>query len=343
MNIAQRARGTDEIKNLNGATLALVEQYQRRLDTLEAEVRMYQELVQGYKESVEHSFGEVVRTQDAICAALQHLPLQLQQLLPVAQPIPVAQPPQQRQRRRRHRHRNRRRHSPPTSSSSEGEEEEDDPSAPGDSSVSTGRASAAAADAADMDAYQDYDENDNNDHDDDGDDDGQDPPAADVAAAGAPTAPVAAVVVPPPATAIQERRPRPMTINDRLMATARVPNFNTAMPTSVVDLLADWRLMELEKYTKVKGRVRLWGNNRAQSYGKREFLMGIIRKVAPNVPRVDARALTQVEKEDMAATLMDQRRVDKDDTMSNYYDHWKRTDPKVKKRKKKTNTGNEAG
>jgi hypothetical protein len=115
------------------------------------------------------------------------------------------------------------------------------------------------------------------------------------------------------------------------------------MPHSVVGLLADWRLMELEHYKKVKGRVRLWGNNRAQSYGKREFLMGVIRSIAPNMPRNDARPLTQVEKEDKAAAYLDERRVDKDDSMSNYYDHWKRRDPNVKKRKKKNNNGNDPG
>jgi hypothetical protein len=63
--------------------------------------------------------------------------------------------------------------------------------------------------------------------------------------------------------------------------------------------------------------------------------MGVIRTIAPNVPRDDAGPLTQVEKEDKAATIMDQRRKDNKDTMSNYYDHRKRRDPNVKKRKKK--------
>jgi hypothetical protein len=107
--------------------------------------------------------------------------------------------------------------------------------------------------------------------------------------------------VPPAVTAILFPPTRALTVNDVLMASTRVPNFNAGMPSSVVNCLSDWRLMRLEAYIDLKGKSRLWGDGKAQAYAKRLYMMRLIRRSAPYVARDLPRPLTQDEKEERAA------------------------------------------
>lgn len=331
--VARNTRGTSEYQVLSAATLALVEQYQRRLDTIEDDFRQYHTEVQSYKAGVEHAMSELVFTQNRICTVLEHLPNQLQARLGDHAPRPPPFPPP----RRRRRQRNRRRRSP--SSLPSVEEAVDDELALADAGGNDDDvAESSSSDDEDVDS-SDPDEGDENVF----LADLWGGPAPVAAVADVPAAPPVAPVIPVPTVAGLRPPPVPISSVERLMATERVPDFDTSMPVSLVSLLADWRARQLGAYEKVKGKQSRWGISIAQAYGKRLYLMGLIRSAAPNAPRPDARPRTLVEMEDLAAVEMDRLRVSGGQiSMASYYASRKRNDTRTDKRKSK-NSSDEGG
>jgi hypothetical protein len=156
-----------------------------------------------------------------------------------------------------------------------------------------------------------------------------------VAAAVAPAETLILGVIPPAADAIVRPTPRVVTINDRLMATERQPAFNKGFPSSMVGILADWRLLCLDEFVGVKSRTRVWGTPIAQAYAKREYMVALISDCATRVPENGPRPATRIEKEDLAAQALDVNRESRELTTVEYYTYLKARDPKVKTRKKK--------
>ena len=335
---AHRTRGTSEYQVLSAATLALVEQYQRRLDTIEDHFRDYHTEVESYKAGVDHALSVVVSTQNQICAVLEHLPNQLQARCGNHAPSPPPSPPPPRRRRRRHR--NRRRLSP--SSLPPADDAVDEVIARFDAGCNHEEAAESSS--------SDEEDDESSDPEPGGDDvyladlwPGLAAPVVPQVPAPPAPPPAAPPVLPVPTVASLRPPPVPISAVERLMATERVPDFDTKMPVSLVSLLADWRARRLGAYESVKGKQSRWGISIAQAYGKRLYLMGLIRATAPNAHRPDNRIRTRVEMEDLAAVEMDRGRIAGGQTsMASYYAQRKRNDTRTDRRKTK-NSSDEGG